>query len=229
MAIMLPPVCLRVFPRTVRNCSRGARRGPVREGRPAEWAAQPSGIRDRAVMLAGAACGSRVASGAAPPVSCLRGTGGVVVRNENVVAKARKARRTFETSLKADEALIALFMGAMNANDQIAGDELARAQHLIWSTRRFRRKSGETVGRLIDRMKQLVEEQDPATVMERGARAIPARLRPAAFALVADLLLADGRIDARERRFLQRLASAFGIAADTATDVIDVMLLKNQL
>ncbi len=53
---------------------------------------------------------------------------------------------------------------------------LARAHHLIWSTKRFRRKSGETVGRLIDRMKRLLEAQEPAAVMEAAARGIAAML-----------------------------------------------------
>ena len=131
--------------------------------------------------------------------------------------------------LELDEALIALFIGAMNANDHVAREELARAHHLIWSTRRFRRKSGETVGRLIDRMKRLLEEQEPATVMAIAAKTIPARLRPSAFAIVADLLLADGKIDARERKFLRRLAANFSIEARMATDVIEVMLVKNHL
>jgi tellurite resistance protein len=128
-----------------------------------------------------------------------------------------------------DEALIALFIGAMNANDHIAREELARAHHLIWSTKRFRRKSGETVGRLIDRMKRLLEEQEPAAVMEAAARVIPAKLRPSAFAIVADLLLADGKIDARERKFLRRLAGDFDIRARVAGQVIEAMLVKNHL
>ena len=90
--------------------------------------------------------------------------------------------------LELDEALIALFIGAMDANHHVAREELARAHHLIWSTKRFRRKSGETVGRLIDRMKRLLEEQEPSAVMEAAAKAIPAKLRPSAFAIVADLL-----------------------------------------
>lgn len=76
-----------------------------------------------------------------------------------------------------DEALIALFIGAMNANDHVSREELARAHHLIWSTRRFSRKSGDTVGRLIARMKALVEEEDPAPLMERAAKAIPPQVR----------------------------------------------------
>jgi hypothetical protein len=63
-----------------------------------------------------------------------------------MAGKATKAPRAVR-SLDLDEALIALFIGAMDANRHVARDELARAHHLIWSTRRFRRKSGETVGR----------------------------------------------------------------------------------
>ena len=50
-----------------------------------------------------------------------------------------------------------LFIAAMNANGHVSRQELARAHHLIWSTRRFRRKSGEAVGRLVDRAKTKLE------------------------------------------------------------------------
>jgi hypothetical protein len=143
--------------------------------------------------------------------------------------KAGRPRQRPVKPLKVDEALIALFIGAMNANAHVAREELARAHHLIWSTRRFRRKSGETVGRLIARMKRLLEEADSATTLESAALSVPISLRPPAFAVVADLLLADGKIDGRERRFLQALASSFRIPVRTAANVIDVMLLKNRL
>ena len=140
-----------------------------------------------------------------------------------------KSVRPRSKRLELDEALIALFIGAMDANDHVAREELARAHHLIWSTKRFRRKSGETVGRLIERMKKLLHEQEPSTVMEAAARSIPAKLRPSAFAIVADLLLADGKIDARERRFLRRLAVDVNIRAGVASRVIEAMLVKNHL
>src|SRR5262245_49558003 len=145
-----------------------------------------------------------------------------------IVNKAKSTRRRVK-SLELDEALIALFIGAMNANGHVAREELARAHHLIWSTKRFRRKSGETVGRLIDRMKRLLAAEEAAAVMDAATRAIPARLRPSAFAIVADLLLADGKIDARERKFLQGLAVNFKIQARVANEAIAVMLVKNHL
>ncbi len=145
-----------------------------------------------------------------------------------MVNKAKSARPRVKR-LKLDEALITLFIGAMNANGHVAREELARAHHLIWSTKRFRRKSGEYVGQLIGRMKRLLEHPEAAPVMEAAATAIPARLRPSAFAIVADLLLADGKIDARERTFLQRLAVTFNIRARVAQQVIEAMLVKNHL
>jgi tellurite resistance protein len=145
------------------------------------------------------------------------------------MVKKTKSARFRAGKLELDEALIALFIGAMNANGHVTREELARAHHLIWSTKRFRRKSGETVGRLIDRMKRLIEEQEPAAVMDAAARGIPAKLRPSAFAVVADLLLADGKIDLRERKFLRRLAVEFNIRARVANHVIEAMLVKNHL
>jgi tellurite resistance protein len=124
---------------------------------------------------------------------------------------------------------MAVFIGAMNANGHVAREELARAHHLIWSTRRFRRKSGEAVGRLVDRTKTVLEEQDPNAVVELAAKTIPEHLRPSSFAIVTDLLLADGHLDAKERKFLRRLAAHLGIDTDQAARVIDVMLVKNRL
>jgi tellurite resistance protein len=149
-------------------------------------------------------------------------------KGDRATGTAKRTRPRLRT-LDVDDALIALFIGAMNANRHVAREELARAHHLIWSTKRFRRKSGEAVGRLIERMKQLHEEQDPGVVMEAAAAAIPARLRPSAFAIVADLLLADGKIDARERKFLQGLAVSFNLRTRLAGTVIEAMLVKNQL
>lgn len=142
-------------------------------------------------------------------------------------SKRRNSPRTGRLTL--DEALIALFIGAMNANDHVAPDEAARAHHLIWSARRFRRKSGDTVGKLIQDMRSLVEESDARAVVGRVAKAIPARLRAPAFAVVADLLLADGKLEGRERRFLHGLGSELKLGQDIARQIVDVVVLKNQL
>jgi hypothetical protein len=42
-------------------------------------------------------------------------------------------------------------------------------------------------------------------------------------------LRADGKIDARERKFLGRLAVDFNIRARVASEVVEAMLVKNHL
>jgi tellurite resistance protein len=151
------------------------------------------------------------------------------MRRAQASKRQRGARRGRARALDLDRALIALFIGAMNANQHVAADEAARAHHLIWSTRRFRRRSGEAVGKLIQDVRSLLEKSDPDEVMARAARAVPRGLRPAAFAVLADLLLADGRIDPQERRFLARVGAMLGIGSASTRRTLEVVRIKNHL
>jgi len=131
-------------------------------------------------------------------------------------------------ALGVDEAFIGLFIAAMHANGHMSAAEGARAHHLIWSMKRFRRKSGEDVGRTIEHMRQFVSEHGAGTVLASVARVIPGRLRLSAFALTADLLLADGTIEPTERRFLNSLAADLRLDVGDARRVVDAMLVKNR-
>lgn len=73
----------------------------------------------------------------------------------SMVKRASRIRRS-PGRLGVDDALLALLIGAMNANDHVSPEEGARAHHIIWSMRRFRRKRGETVERGIERMRALI-------------------------------------------------------------------------
>jgi hypothetical protein len=130
--------------------------------------------------------------------------------------------------LSADEAFIALIIAAMEANNHTAPEEAARAQHIVSSMSRFRRKNGATMGRLIGTMKQMAHDYDPLEVVTAACRAIPARLRGAAFAVVADVILVDGRLQSEERRFLQSVANQLGRSPAQTKGILDAIRLKNK-
>lgn len=165
-----------------------------------------------------------------------------MARSRNVQAGARRradapslrtrraapgSDRPLRLRLTVDQALIALLIAAMDANGHVSRDELARAHHIIWSMRRYRRKSGEHVGRLIDDMRDAIETHGALAVISASSRVIPARLRPAAFAVAADLVLSDGRIDSSERRFMNRLGAELALERPGTDAILDVMLVKN--
>lgn len=141
------------------------------------------------------------------------------------VHRSRSRPRT----LNPDDAFIALLIAAMEASGHVSADEAARAHNLIWSTRRFRSRSGERVGRAIARMKVLVASQGASAVIEASAKALPRPLRPAAFALAADLVLVDGRMSRSEARFLRALSGALGLKDSLTESVLDVIRMKNSV
>jgi hypothetical protein len=133
--------------------------------------------------------------------------------------------RTADLTL--DQALIGLLIAAMDANRHVSREEAARAHHIIWSMKRFRRKSGEAVGQLIEKMRVYVGVHGGAATIDAACQVIPRELRPAAFALSADLVLADGRIEPAEERFLVALADRLGLTAAARDRLRDAMLVKN--
>jgi hypothetical protein len=73
----------------------------------------------------------------------------------------------------------------------------------------------------------LIKERGASSVIEAAARQIPKRLRRAAFAVAADLVLVDGRLQRSEERFLGGLAADLGLDRETAKRILDVMRIKN--
>jgi predicted lipid carrier protein YhbT len=64
--------------------------------------------------------------------------------------------------------------------------------------------------------------------IDASAKKIPSRLRSAAFAIAADLVLVDGRLERLEGRFLRRLASDLHLRPPFSRAVLDVMRMKNR-
>ena len=55
----------------------------------------------------------------------------------------------------------------------------------------------------------------------------PIGLRPSAFAVAVDLMLADAKLEREERQFVTRLATDLKVRAALADDILRVMLIKN--
>ena len=126
-----------------------------------------------------------------------------------------------------DQAIIAVLIAAMDANEHVSPEEAWRAHHIVWSMRRFRDQPGEKVDRLIDTIRARMIERGKETVLQEAARALPARLRPSAFAVAVDLMLADARLERAEKRFVKQLAVQLKIRPDLADDIVRAMVIKN--
>lgn len=140
---------------------------------------------------------------------------------------ARRAPRSRVLSL--DEAIIAVLIGSMMANDNVSPEESERAHHVTWSMRRFRRRSGDTVGRLIGRVRERIVAEGPAVVVQQASKVIPASIRPSVLAVAADLVLVDGILQRQERQFLSELARQLKIAPALSLQNLKVIAIKNAI
>jgi uncharacterized tellurite resistance protein B-like protein len=129
--------------------------------------------------------------------------------------------------LTQDQAVIAVLIAAMDANQHVSREEAWRAHHLIWSMRRFRRQPGEKVDRLIGIVRDRMQRFGPSAVLEDAALTLEARLRLPVFAVAIDLMLADAALERSERAFIKRLAAALDIRPRDADAIVRAMLIKN--
>lgn len=142
---------------------------------------------------------------------------------------ARILRRpaTRRRRLTVDQALIAVLVAAMDANEHVSPDEAERAHHIIWSMRRFRHETAEAVNRCIDTVRTRMEHDGTRAVLLEAARIIPPKLRLPAFAVAVDLMLSDNKLEREERKFVRSLAADLKIRPDVVHKILRVMLIKN--
>ena len=128
-----------------------------------------------------------------------------------------------------DQAIIAVLIGSMMANDHVSPEESERAHHITWSMRRFRRRSGDTVGRLIESVRQRIVADGPAVTVSQASKVIPSSIRPSVLAVAADLMLVDGTLQRQERQFLGELARQLKIAPALSLQIVKAISIKNSI
>ena len=128
-----------------------------------------------------------------------------------------------------DDAFVTVMIAAMLASGHASAEEGERAHNILWSTRLFRSRSGEAVAGRIERMRRLILQRGAAAVLGTAVPLIPPRLRQAVFAVAADIVLVDGRMERLESEFLRTLAEKLGLSAMTAQTIQDVIRTKNSV
>lgn len=158
-----------------------------------------------------------------------------------VAKKARKVTRVRSTTKRVpsrtirsrvmtlDQAIIAVLIGSMMANDHVSPEESERAHHITWSMRRFRRRSGDTVGRLIESVRQRIVADGPTVTVSQASKVIPSSIRPSVLAVAADLMLVDGTLQRQERQFLGELARQLKIAPALSLQIVKAISIKNSI
>lgn len=138
------------------------------------------------------------------------------------------AQSQVQEALNPAEAFAAIALAA-TASDGNLSDQQARGISSVLSRiKLFRSYSNHEMDRMFDKLLDTLRWQGIDALFNSAKESLPYDLREAAFAVATDLVLADGILTQEEQDFLNDLFQALGISVDIATQIVQVMLIKNR-
>jgi uncharacterized tellurite resistance protein B-like protein len=130
--------------------------------------------------------------------------------------------------LSLPEAYAAVLVAAISADGSFGVDEANRLKTILSTSRLFEEAVQARDVDVVERALNLLTDHGVVAVLEACGAAITPELRPTVFAVAADLVLADGRVDGREKAFVDQLQAALPVDDATAVKIVEVLIIKNR-
>lgn len=131
-------------------------------------------------------------------------------------------------ALSPHEALAAILVASVSVDGSVGVGESAQVQGLLATSRLFQAGGQRLSERAIERAVALLDERGVDDALKAAAEALPQELRATAFAVAVDLVLCDGRVEAREKAYIDSLQALLGIDDALAVRIVEVLLIKNR-
>lgn len=84
------------------------------------------------------------------------------------------------------------------------------------------------VGNVFEKLIKIARSEGIDVLIQRSAEATPANLKQTAFAVAADLIMADGHIAGEEKKFLEKIQKNLNVDDATAVKIVEVIEIKNR-
>lgn len=133
-----------------------------------------------------------------------------------------------QEALSPAEAFSAIMLAATASDGYLSDEEARGISSALSRMKLFRSYSNDVINRMFDKLLGILRREGIDTLFNIAKESLPYDLREAAFAVATDLVLADGVVTQEEQEFLNDLYQALGISGDVATQIVQVMLIKNR-
>ncbi|MES1022934.1 tellurite resistance TerB family protein [Gloeocapsa sp. BRSZ] len=142
--------------------------------------------------------------------------------------KVSGIRRQTQVTLGPAEAFLAIALAAIASDGYIADAEAQSIYVAISRMKLFNSYPLDVIKKMINNLVGIMERQGVNTLLNAAVAVLPHDLEETAFAIATDLILTDGELTEEEEDLLNHLYQVLDISEDTATKIIDVMLIKNR-
>lgn len=126
------------------------------------------------------------------------------------------------------EAFVGVIMSAVAADGTISQEEALSVMTVLSRMKLYQGTNQNQMKSMLDRTVNTLKSQGPAPLIAAAKETLPADMRDTAFAVAADLVLADGVVADTEKKFLEDMQKAMGVADDVALKITEVLVIKNR-
>lgn len=131
-------------------------------------------------------------------------------------------------SFNAAESFAAIALAAVAADGYLSEEEAQSIPFILSRMKLFEKYSDDMMRRLFDKLLGKLQREGVGALFVTARDSLPEELRDTAFAIAADLVLADGLLTDEERLFLEELYRSLGIDEALANKIIEVTVIKNR-
>jgi uncharacterized tellurite resistance protein B-like protein len=130
--------------------------------------------------------------------------------------------------LTVEEAFAAVLLVAMAADGYVSDEEKREFGAIVNRVQLYRSINGDQFSAIMDKLQGLLSREGAESLLGRAAVSLPRELKETAFALGADLILADGSVEEQEKALLEAMQRALAIPDVHALKIIEVLVVKNR-
>lgn len=129
-------------------------------------------------------------------------------------------------ALTPQEALVGIALCAAYSDGSMGADENEALGEELASCRALQGIDEAGIRAAMQKADRLLRQEGEGGLLARAAASLPPPLRETAFALGADLVLADEEMAKEEQAFIERLRKALGLDATLAQRIVDVLRIR---
>lgn len=133
-----------------------------------------------------------------------------------------------QPKLTPQDAFTGVVMSAVAADGVISQEEALSVMTVLSRMKLYAGTSQGQMKAMLDRAVNTLRKDGPSPLVAAAKETLPPDLRDTAFAVAADLVLADGVVEEKEKKFLEELQKAMGVPDDVALKITEVLVIKNR-
>ncbi len=131
-------------------------------------------------------------------------------------------------TLSPAEGFAAITLAAVAWDGHLSEEESRYLSSKLSRMKLFRSYPHDVMGRMFEKLLGILRREGFNSLFEVAKASLSEELREAAFATATDLILLDGVAAEDEQNFLKDLYQALGVPNQIATQIVEVMLIKNR-